>query len=130
MRNVRSELNCVLYTDSIHIIGERASFEYPCRRIRRLEQNWVGQKEGPAGRYFSSGTRLRARLKARKNWRFCSGVPMVTRKALGAPHGPFMGRTMTPSACKAWHSRAESSPRSQNRKLAQVGTTRIPSSAI
>ena len=34
---------------------------------------------------------------------------MVTRNALGDCHGALMGRTITPSCCKAWHSGPESS---------------------
>ena len=62
------------------------------------------------------------RAACKKTW-FCSGVPIVTRMQFGAPQCPS-GRTATPSSCKRLATGAASSPRSQNRKFAAVGTTR------
>src|SRR5438105_2674946 len=64
------------------------------------------------GRSHRTGAFSISLRKAFKKIWFCSGVPTVTRIAVGAPQGPS-GRMITPSSCSRLATDAASSPSSQ-----------------
>src|SRR5205807_1982793 len=115
--------------------AERRQEEHPEARgaLEELELPANGEAHGPPERTTAAccggssrprqpaaATRSRSRESASAKKTFSSGVPTVTRIALGAPK-PASGRTMTPRRSRSSKTSRASPPTSAYRKFATAG---------